>query len=64
MENEEVRLTLRLPGELHKKLAKRCVKSRRTLNQEILKLLENFVDSEEIAIVPRTEQKENREGAG
>jgi hypothetical protein len=60
MENEEVRLTLRLPGTLHKDLISRCSKTRRTLNQEILRLLENFVHSEEIAVVPKVSEKESR----
>ncbi len=46
----EVRLTLRLPTELHVKLKERCEKTRRKLNSEIVILIERFVDSEEVSI--------------
>ena len=47
-ENEKIKeFPLRLPIELHKQLEKRCKKSRRSVNSEIVILLERFIDSTE-----------------
>ena len=53
-EGERVRITLRLPPELHKLLNNRRKILRRSLNEEIVIILDRFVDAKEI-IVPSKE---------
>lgn len=50
MEEKRIRLTLRIPENLHQEIEQRCKKTRRSLNEEIITLLERFVDSEEISV--------------
>lgn len=49
-ESEDVKLNLRLPKELHTALTQRAARNRRSLNSEMLTLLERFVDSPELAL--------------
>ncbi len=42
--------SLRIPKELYKQVDKKSKKNRRSVNSEILILLERFVDSEEILV--------------
>lgn len=62
MEDEEKRLTIRIPADLHAKLTKRAENNRRSLNNEMIALLERFVDSEEVGykngIVYRQHERE------
>jgi len=55
-ENEEIRLTLRIPKFLHTKLEKRRAITRRSLNQEIVILLERFIESVESAVMEGGQQ--------
>ena len=55
-DNEEIKLTLRIPKFLHTKLEKRRETTRRSLNQEIVILLERFVESVELTVMEGGQQ--------
>lgn len=55
MNDDEVKITVRLPPELHAKLIERARTTRRSLNSEVITLLERFVDSREIGVPLRPE---------
>lgn len=52
---EGKRLTMRIPSVLHSQLLERCEKSGRSLNTEIIILLQAFIEAEEI-VIPGDEQ--------
>lgn len=52
---KDVPFALRLPVELRDQLKRRSEKNRRSMNQEIVTILERFADSREVLLVPEEE---------
>lgn len=44
--NSEIKTVLRMPGPLHKRLKKACEQNRRSMNSEILLIIEGHLEKE------------------